>query len=387
MKVILVGIPRPMHGSVLSRANNVTLVMRRSDANAVDLQQPFANILYLDADGEASLDFTGMKGVDAVLCFHDEYQILASRIARDLRLPQMDPDVAARCIDKSRTRLILRNEDLDSTKFRVVRSSEDLLEFAKLVGFPFILKPLAASGSLNIRKIFSEDACILADHEVAIAEEFLVGPEFSVETLSEEGRHRILAVTEKFKDTETFVETGHLIPARVSPQDQKVMEEFVSKVLTTLGITTGPAHTEIIFTFKGPVVVETHTRAGGDGIVMLVEMATGIPYMDLIVRQQLGEHVLSEIPAEIPLVNHSCVQFLASGPVGRLMEVRGAEEGATLEHVRMLRVERAVGDVLGPVRHSYQRYAGVLSAAPSAEAALEAGQQALLCLEFVTETL
>jgi len=385
MNVILVGTPRPMHDPVFARTSNVTLVIRRSDANAADLQRAFTNIFYLDADGEANLSFSSMKAIDAVLCFHDEYQILASRIARDLGLPQMDSDVAARCIDKSRARMTLRDAGLDSTKFRVVRSTAELPEFIKQAGFPFILKPLAASGSLNVRKILSEDECRLADGEVAIAEEFLLGPEFSVETLSEDGVHRVLAVTEKFKNTETFVETGHLIPARISEQDRRAIEAFVPKALTALGITSGPAHTEVILTPKGPVVVETHTRTGGDGIVLLVEMATGIPYADLIVRQQLGEHVLSEIPAEIPLISHSCAQFLADGPQGRLVQVDGMENGAAVEYVRMLRVEKAVGDLLVPVRHSYHRYAGVLSAAPSAELALGAGQQALACLNFVTE--
>ncbi|UXU85561.1 ATP-grasp domain-containing protein [Burkholderia sp. S-53] len=385
MNVILVGTPRPMHGAVLALTSKVTLVMRRSDANAADLKQPFSNILYLDPDKEADLSFQGFSDADAVLCFHDEYQLLASRIARELGLPQMDPDVAARCIDKSRTRTILRDAGLDTTRFRVVRSSQDVREFSESVGCPFIVKPLAASGSLNIRKVSDAQACTLDDGEVAIAEEFLNGPEFSVETLSEQGVHRVLAVTEKFKDSESFVETGHLIPARLSKHDRDAIETFVPKVLDALGIVSGPAHTEIILTSRGAVVVEAHTRAGGDGIVTLVEMATGVPYLELIVRQQLGVSVLAEIPDEVPVVSHSSVQFLAHGPHGRVVEVRGVDEGAAIEHVRVLRADKAVGDVLMPVRHSHHRYAGVLTSAPDASAALEAGRQALACLTFVTE--
>jgi biotin carboxylase len=360
--------------------------MRRSDASAVDLKRPFANIFYLDACNETQLSFAGLPDIEAVLCFHDEYQVLASRIARELGLPQMDPDIAERCIDKSRTRTLLRDAGLDRTSFRVVRSSRDVREFAGISGFPLILKPVSGSGSLNIRKVNSEDACVLADGEVAIAEEFLGGPEFSVETLSEEGMHRVIAVTEKFKDPETFVETGHLIPARLSKHDRDEIESFVPKVLDALGIVSGPAHTEIIVTKGGPVVVESHTRAGGDGIVLLVELATGIPYVDLMVRQQLGERVLAEVPNEIPVLSHSAAQFLANGPLGRVVDIKGIDEGSAIQHVRMLSANKAVGDVLVPVRHSYHRYAGVITAAPDADTALAAGRQALGCLSFVTET-
>lgn len=114
-------------------------------------------------------------------------------------------------------------------------------------------------------------------------------------------------------------------------------------------------------------------------------MATGVPYLDLIVRQQLGISVLDEIPDKIPVVSHSSAQFLAHGPLGRVVEVRGVNEGAAVEHVRMIRADKAVGDVLLPVRHSHHRYAGAVTSAPDADAALEAGRRALACLTFITE--
>lgn len=118
---------------------------------------------------------------------------------------------------------------------------------------------------------------------------------------------------------------------------------------------------------------------------MLVEMATSVSYLDLIVRQQLGMSVLVEIPKEISVMDHSSAPLPAHGPPGRVIETRGVDEGAAIEHIRMLRADKAIGDNLLPVRHSHHRYASTVTSAPDAGTALEAGRSAFACPTFITE--
>jgi len=57
----------------------------------------------------------------------------------------------------------------------------------------------------------------------------------------------------------------------------------------------GATHTEIILGKAGPSVIETHIRMGGDEIPALAFDATGVDLADCLVRQTLGEKVLSNI--------------------------------------------------------------------------------------------
>ncbi|CAM5719195.1 hypothetical protein SBADM41S_03708 [Streptomyces badius] len=80
-----------------------------------------------------------------------------------------------------------------------------------------------------------------------IAEEFLSGPEFSVETFSTDGSHHVVAVAEKFKG-DNFVEIGHLVPARVRAADHAAMAAEVGALLDAVGLNEGVAHTEVVLT-------------------------------------------------------------------------------------------------------------------------------------------
>ncbi|GFN36149.1 hypothetical protein TXYLGN1_19360 [Tepidimicrobium xylanilyticum] len=115
-------------------------------------------------------------------------------------------------------------------------------------------------------------------------ESYLKGKEYSVQAMSFNRQHKILVVTEKFKSEDHCIEIGHCLPANLDNNISKSIEMYVVSILEALGIDNSASHTEIILTEKGPVVVETHARAGGDNIPILLQNSKGINLYEMIAK-------------------------------------------------------------------------------------------------------
>jgi hypothetical protein len=120
-------------------------------------------------------------------------------------------------------------------------------------------------------------------------EEYLPGPEFSVECVSRRGHHDLIGVTGKVTTgSPHYIEVGHLFPADVEPARCAVLASFAAEVLTALGVRDGASHTELKLVAGGPQVIEVHTRPGGDSIPRLAELVTGIDQYEAAIRAELG---------------------------------------------------------------------------------------------------
>ena len=79
-----------------------------------------------------------------------------------------------------------------------------------------------------------------------IIEEYINGNEYSAETISYKGTHKIIAITKKYTtDSHRFVENGHYQPSKLGKPVLKNINLLIKKALNSLDITDGISHTEI----------------------------------------------------------------------------------------------------------------------------------------------
>ena len=127
-------------------------------------------------------------------------------------------------------------------------------------------------------------------HE-AIIEEFVAGAEVSVETISWEGTHHILAITDKLTSgAPHFVELAHHQPSHHTAETQAEIRRQTVLALTTLGINYGASHSEFLIRDDGRVfVTEIGARMGGDFIGSdLVQLSTGYDFLKGVVEVACG---------------------------------------------------------------------------------------------------
>lgn len=188
------------------------------------------------------------------------------------------------------------------------------------IDWNLIVKPSDGYGSKNISFIGGKldwnnwkEKNINDKNTEWIIEPYIDGNEFSVETVSSNGFHNIIGITEK--DTTglpNFVEIGHSVPAKLSELESNIINDYTIKVLNALNIEFGAGHLEIKWdnNKNQPVLIEAHTRPGGDKIPYLHYLTSGLDQYALSI-----ESLSKTINITSPVPNSfACIRFIETEP-------------------------------------------------------------------------
>lgn len=184
--------------------------------------------------------------------------------------------------------------------------------------FPLVVKPTDRSGSRGVEKVLEplqlERAIERAQNEAfsgaAIIEEYVSGNEISVESISYEGKHYILQITDKVTTgAPYFVELEHHQPSSLSVEVQEKVKAIVLNALNALHIQYGASHSELKITADNEIkVIEIGARMGGDFIGSnLVKLSTGYDFLEGVIKVAMGEFIVPVITEN----NYSGVYFLS----------------------------------------------------------------------------
>lgn len=172
------------------------------------------------------------------------------------------------------------------------------LHFIKF-DYPVIVKPVDRSGSRGITKVKTEAELESAyGHAFSqsfcgrvLVEEFAEGEEYSVECISWNGTHNLLAVTKKYTTGDPdYIEKAHMEPAFEDDKDIDRIRKVVYHALSSLKIKYGASHTEIKIDDEGNIrIIEIGARMGGDLIgSSLVRLSSGVDFVRLVIETALG---------------------------------------------------------------------------------------------------
>lgn len=269
-------------------------------------------------DKESILDKCREIGIDGILSIASDVAVpTVNYVADALGLPGNDPRYSADMTNKYRMRRCFREAGIPSPLFHPIRQ-ESQLDTLDIPVWPLIVKPTDRSGSRGVEEVCNREhlreAVRIALQESlggeAIIESFVEGREISVESISWQGRHYVLQITDKVTTgAPYFIELEHHQPSNLPPEIQARVRALVPRALDALHIRCGAAHTEIKITPDGQLfVIETGARMGGDFIGSdLVRLSTGYDYLQGIIEIALGQF---QTPV-LPLNRFSGVYFLS----------------------------------------------------------------------------
>ncbi|MFF7438965.1 ATP-grasp domain-containing protein [Streptomyces sp. NPDC008122] len=224
-----------------------------------------------------------------VLTWNEAHLTSVAQLAERLGLAVTTAESARTCRDKAASRAAFAHHGVPSARSVATASLDEALAVAEAIGFPVVVKPAAVGGSIGVIK--AETAQDLAeayafatrgvqlhggDNRTVLIEEYLSGPEVSVECVTHQGVTTPVAVTRKELGSEPlFEEIGHTLTA-----DDPLLETvapIATAAVRATGVTGGIQHVEIRLTATGPRVIEVNGRIGGDWIGWAVEQALGLP--------------------------------------------------------------------------------------------------------------
>ena len=237
-------------------------------------------------------------GIDGICSIASDLAMLTvNYVAQQMGLTSNS--MAATEVSTNKSLMRQRFAQMGDPSPRSVRVTPETKLEAIDLAYPLIVKPVDRSGSRGVTKITRSDqlagaverAMAQGFEKAAVVEEFAEGIEYSVESLSWQGAHTVLAVTRKYTTgAPGFIETGHIEPAGLDAGTLKRVEAVTRHALTSLGLTCGASHTEIKIDRDGAIrLIEIGGRMGGDCIgSALVELSTGIDFVRAVIETALG---------------------------------------------------------------------------------------------------
>lgn len=236
---------------------------------------------------------------DAIASIGSDLAMIAvNTIANKLNLVCNSNESTIMSTNKFEMRKAFKKNNIPCPNFMHVTEDTDLNELD--FKYPVIVKPTDRSGSRGINKVYDinemkkavKDAIDVSFNKEALIEEFAEGREFSIEYISENGKHNFLAVTEKFTTGEPhFIETAHLQPARITKEQENKIREIIPKALDALKIKNGASHSELKIDSDNNIkIIEIGARMGGDCIGSdLVQISTGYDFVNMVIDISMGE--------------------------------------------------------------------------------------------------
>ena len=367
----------------------VGVVDYNPNAVGVSLADEFFCVSTIDVEGVA--DVAKSFRPDGIMTLATDMPMRSiARAAQVCGLPGITMDTAIKSTDKGEMIKCFEANGVEHPWYFILSGPEALADVRERITYPCITKPTDNSGSRGVMLVHNEDElrdAVAYSSENGrsggvMVEEYMRGPEVSVEIIATGGEPHVLQVTDKLTTgAPHFVEMGHSQPSRLDPADLAKIRDLACRAVKAVGIENGPAHVEIILTPTGPKMVELGARMGGDCITThLVPLSTGINMIEATIRIACGE-----TPDLTPkLEKGSAIRFL-DAPRGTIAAIEGADEAAAVDGVREISFTKGVGDTVGEIGSSTDRVGFVIAQADTPEKAVEVCEKAKTAIKITVE--
>ncbi len=221
---------------------------------------------------EAAQGVRDRVGLDGVFTAGTDFSSTVAYVAEGLGLPGIPYEVALDASDKARMRRVFSEAGLASPRFVVVGAEDNHRNAAATVGFPLVVKPVDNMGARGVRRVDSAGeldeavtrAMGFSRSSRVIIEEFVPGPEFSLDALVYRGEITLCGIADRhIRFPPYFVEIGHTIPSAQPVEVRNTVTDLFFRGIDALGIHTGAAKGDIKYGPDGPVIGEIAARLSG----------------------------------------------------------------------------------------------------------------------------
>jgi biotin carboxylase len=278
---------------------------------------------------------TRMKA-DRLFGAYEQAQVPIAEARERLGIPGMPSMSAKNFRDKARMKDVLRANGIPCARHALATSVDEARARAAAIGYPLVVKPPAGAGALSTYRVDTEAELVRAmavAHPFAanpvMLEEFIVGQEHSLETITLGGRAVWHSLTHYAPTPLDVVENPWiqwcvLLPREVDSPQYTDIKAAAASALHALGMQDGLSHMEWFRRADGSIAIgEVGARPPGAQITTMVSRANDIDFLAAWARVMIfGEFT---VPARKYAVGAA---FLRGQGTGRVRSVKGVEAAA-----------------------------------------------------------
>lgn len=389
MKKLLVLAAGILQTPVIKKAKELGhyVIAADGDPNAVGLQYANKSLIVNITSEEDVLRVAREEGINGVIhpCSEVSMNVMG-RLNDELGLSGISRESAFRATNKHLMREAFERYGAPSPKYFCFDNSENAWKcFCNELSNDAILKPSRNSGSRGIAKIvkgitkeefielFERSKSESRDKTVML-EQFIEGPEFSVEIIVFDGKVNVLTVTDK-KTTGApyFVEMGHNQPSIFPQEVVEGIKNAAVKGVKALNVNNCACHAELKVQDGKAYIMEIGARLGGDFIsTELTHLSTGIDMVAAAINCALGIEPCLE-PKE-PM-HGVCIRYFCPQP-GKLMSVSNTKI-LNDPRVYLWEIYYKEGDMIPEVTSSLSRSGHVIVTEENVHKAIELADQVI----------
>lgn len=349
------------------------VVVVDQDKDAVGFQYADISEIISTIDTDSVLDAAKKHKIDGIITLATDRPIITvAKVSHFLNLRSISVETALNTCNKNNMRNILFNNHVPVPEYYSISNYSDFeAKVNELLqrNMKLIIKPSDSSGSRGVFLLETLDnieslidiynfALKHTTSGIVLIEEYMEGPEVSVETFSVDGNCHVIQITDKLTTgSPHFVEMGHSQPSRLDAKTLEEIKSIAKKACQALNIDKGPSHTEIIVTQEGPKIVEVGARLGGDNITThLVPLSTGINLVECCIKDALGEKV--DLTPKIK--KGSAIRYFHSKE-GLISAINGINKAKAVQGVNEVVVTIEKGTQVGEITCSGDRMGYVIA--------------------------
>ena len=373
----------------------IYVIAADGDPNAVGLKYADKVIVVnITSEGEV-LKVAREEHIDGVIhpCSEVSMNVMG-RLNDELGLSGINREQAIRATNKHLMREAFEKGNAPSPKSFLTENVDDAWMYLQNdFSTDGILKPSRNSGSRGIAKVSRdmEKADFVKAYDIALnesrdksvlIEQFIEGPEFSIEIIVWNGKVNVLTVTDK-KTTGAphFVELGHNQPSCFSATEVETLKATAVAGVKALGVNNCACHAEAKLMEGKAYLMEIGARLGGDFIsTELTHLSTGIDMVAAAINVALGVEPDLK-PKEEP--KSVCIRYFCPNP-GKLVSISNTEILKD-PRVYLWEIYHKVGDVIPEVTSSLCRSGHVIVTEETPQKAISLAENLIHNVKMETE--
>ena len=338
-----------------------------ADGNDKAIARPYADHFYQIQifDIEAVKELAVKEKVDFLITVcADQVLLVVAQVSEMLGLPcYIDYETAQNVSDKIRMKAIFKKNDIPTSDY--LQPEHFDAEQIRRLQFPLVVKPVDAYSSKGVRKAenmeqaeqFYREAEEISRSGGVIVEEFCEGEEISVDAFVQNGKAKVLCISnsEKIKNDGRFVIFRGRYPVSASQAVIDRIGQVAQMIADAFHLENCPLLIQMINKGDDVSVLEFCSRTGGNMKYLLIKYSCGVDVISAAIDLSMG--ITPEINP-VDTGNNYVVNDFIYCHSGKFCGIEGAEpllRDGTLSEIHAL---RPLGSQTGGVSSSSDRIAG-----------------------------
>lgn len=338
-----------------------------ADGNDKAIARPYADHFYQIQifDIEAVKELALKEKVDFLITVcADQVLLVVAQVSEMLGLPcYIDYETAQNVSDKIRMKAIFKKNGIPTSDY--VQLDRFDAEQIRHLQFPVVVKPVDAYSSKGVRKAenmeqaeqFYREAETISRSGGVIVEEFCEGEEISVDAFVQNGKAKVLCISnsEKIKNDGRFVIFRGRYPVSASQAVIDRIGQVAQMIADAFHLENCPLLIQMINKGNDVSVLEFCSRTGGNMKYLLIKYSCGVDVISAAIDLSMG--ITPEINPVNTGNNYVVNDFIYCHP-GTFCGMEGFEpllQDGTLSEIHAL---RPLGSRTGGVSSSSDRIAG-----------------------------